>query len=82
MTLKERLDTIREGASKRIPAEARAIMERATENLRASGAVDRAVKVGDRAPEFTLPDPSGKPVRLAELLARGPVVLSFFRGRW
>jgi hypothetical protein len=82
MTLRERLDGIREGAAKRIPAEARQIMERATHDLRASGAVDRVVKVGTRAPDFTLPDASGRAVRLADLLARGPVVLSFFRGRW
>jgi thioredoxin-dependent peroxiredoxin len=33
---------------------------------------------GDRAPPFTLPGPGGKPVSLAELLARGPVVLYFY----
>ena len=36
------------------------------------------LKVGDRAPEFTLPDTEGKPVSLASLLERGPVILAFF----
>ena len=31
---------------------------------------------------FTLPDASGQSTRLADLVARGPVVLSFYRGRW
>jgi len=31
---------------------------------------------------FTLPNPSAQSVRLADLVARGPVVLSFYRGRW
>lgn len=34
--------------------------------------------VGDRAPDFTLPDQSGAPVRLSALLAKGPVVLYFY----
>lgn len=37
-----------------------------------------ALKVGDRAPDFTLPDTDGKPVRLSALLERGPVILAFF----
>ena len=37
-----------------------------------------ALKVGDRAPDFTLPDTDGRPVTLSALLARGPVILAFF----
>ena len=37
---------------------------------------------GERAPDFELPDPHGKPARLSDRLAKGPVVLSFFRGDW
>jgi len=36
------------------------------------------LKVGDRAPDFTLPDTEGKPVTLSKLLERGPVILAFF----
>jgi hypothetical protein len=43
----------------------------------------RAVlKVGDRAPEFVLPDADGKTVKLADYVARGPVVVIFYRGFW
>ncbi|HVH31692.1 MAG TPA: hypothetical protein VNA31_08545 [bacterium] len=84
MTLKERLDELkaRSDTNPRISPEARAIMARSIEDLRKSGIVDRVVRVGDRAPDFTLPDSAGKLVSLGELLARGPAVLSFFRGRW
>jgi cytochrome oxidase Cu insertion factor (SCO1/SenC/PrrC family) len=82
MTLNEQLQAIKEKSRERIPAAAREIMERAVEEQRTSGALARVVKVGQRAPDFTLPDASGKPVGLADLLTRGPVVLSFFRGRW
>jgi peroxiredoxin Q/BCP len=39
---------------------------------------ENKVRVGDIAPDFTLPDQSGQPVRLADRLARGPVVLYFY----
>jgi thioredoxin-dependent peroxiredoxin len=37
-----------------------------------------ALQVGDKAPEFTLPGPEGKPVKLSDLTAKGPVVLYTF----
>lgn len=37
-----------------------------------------AIKVGDKAPDFTLPGTDGKPVTLSTLLAKGPVILAFF----
>lgn len=57
-------------------------MHRATAELIESGAATRALKAGDLAPAFTLKDPEGKPVSSAELLARGPLVVSFYRGVW
>jgi thioredoxin-dependent peroxiredoxin len=36
------------------------------------------LKVGDRAPDFTLPDTDGHPVTLSKLLERGPVILAFY----
>jgi peroxiredoxin len=37
-----------------------------------------ALKVGDRAPDFTLSDEHGQQVTLSKLLAKGPVILAFF----
>ena len=82
MALREKLDTIREMAKTRIPPEARVIMERSVEELRASGIMAGVAKVGQPAPDFTLPNATGQEVSLKALLARGPVVLSFYRGRW
>ena len=82
MSLEDKLAAIRAAARQRIPPETREIMERVVRDLRGSGILDRVVKVGQPAPDFTLPNRDGKPVALSALLARGPVVLSFFRGRW
>lgn len=57
-------------------------MHRATNELIQSGAAARALKAGDQAPLFTLNDPQGHPVSSAELLLKGPLVLSFYRGVW
>lgn len=57
-------------------------MHRATAELIASGAATRALKAGDKAPAFALNDPDGKPVSSAELLVKGPLVVSFYRGVW
>ena len=82
MSLEEKLAAIREMAKTRQPPEVRAVMQKTTEDLRTSGIMDRVVKVGAPAPDFTLPNMAGQPVSLAVLRARGPVVLSFYRGRW
>jgi hypothetical protein len=82
MSLEEKLAGIREMAKTRQTPEVRAVMHQATEDLRASGIMDRVVKAGAPAPDFTLPNVAGQPVSLAAQRARGPVVLSFYRGRW
>src|ERR1700750_2561329 len=56
-----------------------ALMARATNELIESGQAQRARKAGDRAPEFTLKDPAGNLVSSRELLAKGPLVVSFYR---
>ncbi|HEX8589790.1 peroxiredoxin-like family protein [Pseudomonas sp.] len=64
------------------PPEVHVVMKRATAELVATGQADRALKVGDRAPVFILDDPDGNPVSSTDLLAKGPLVLSFYRGVW
>jgi len=58
------------------------LMARATNELIESGQAQRAKKAGDVAPEFTLNDPEGNPVSSRDLLAKGPLVVSFYRGVW
>jgi peroxiredoxin len=57
-------------------------LHRSVAELIASGAPARALKVGDVAPEFILPDPAGNEVFSKALLARGPLVVTFYRGVW
>jgi hypothetical protein len=82
MSLEDKLAATRAASAGRIPADRQAIMHRATEDLRKSGILDRIVPVGGRAPGFELANHDGRRVSSAELLAGGPMVLSFFRGSW
>ncbi|GLQ49929.1 peroxiredoxin-like family protein [Dyella flava] len=64
------------------PPEMLTIMDRATDELIASGQTTRAAKVGDKAASFVLQDRHGHAVSSRELLAKGPLVVSFYRGVW
>lgn len=87
MSLQEQLDAFKaEIESGRPPYNAtRAAidtMHRATAELKASGQESRALKVGDKAPDFVLKDADGNSVSSAELLTRGPLIVTFYRGAW
>ena len=83
MSLQDKLDAFRaDFEGKKAPPEVVAIMHRATADLIASGQADRALQAGARAPEFALPDGHGVLMRSADLLGRGPLVLTFYRGIW
>lgn len=82
MTLKKRLDAIREASRAKFPEEAKAIMAAGVEKVRASGILDSMAAVGAKAPQFQLESSDGRAVSLSNELAKGPVVLTFFRGAW
>jgi len=80
--LQDHLDEITANTRNLVQPERMAVSERAVQELLNSGIENRILPVGAIAPEFTLPDASGRPVRSADLLTLGPLVLNFFRGRW
>ena len=84
MGLQEKLDTFKEDfeSGGNAPDEAIAAMHRATDELRSSGILDRVLNVGDRIPEFALPDADEHIMYSKDLLAQGNLVLSFYRGVW
>jgi peroxiredoxin len=57
-------------------------MHRATEELKATEIEERALKVGERSPSFTLFNQDHVQLASADLLRQGPLVISFFRGDW
>jgi len=83
MSLQDRLDAYKaDFEANKAPPAVVAAFHKSTDELIASGQAWRALKAGDRAPSFNLADADGAMVSSAELLAKGPLVLTFYRGVW
>lgn len=82
MTLQDKLDDITAQTRNLVQPERLELNERAIAELFASGIEDQLLKRGEAAPAFALEDANGKLVRSTDLLALGPLVVCFFRGRW
>jgi peroxiredoxin len=80
--LQDQLDQITMSTRELVPAERLAAGERAVGELFESGIEERILPAGATAPDFELRDSSGRLVRCADMLALGPLVVKFFRGRW
>jgi peroxiredoxin len=82
MSLQLQLDALTAKLRAMVPAERLAVVDLAAEELIHSGLANRALKAGDHAPSFELPDGDGMLWRPDHLLRGGPLVIVFFRGRW
>ena len=82
-SLQDELDRITQNTRALVQPERLAISEQASAELLSTGIEDRILQPGALAPDFTLPDAlTGRPVHSADLLALGPLIIKFFRGRW
>ena len=82
VTLREQIEAFQKQMAGRRSPEVAAAFAESIAALHASGIAERALKVGDRAPDFTLPNALGSPVTLSRLLEQGPAVVTFYRGDW
>lgn len=80
--LQDQLDAMTARTRELVGPERLATSERAIEDLFLTGIEEKILPVGAQAPECELFNFTGKPVRLADILSFGPVVIKFFRGRW
>ena len=80
--LQQQIETFQAQLAAQLPAEVLATLSKSIATLVQSGIAQQSVRVGERAPDFVLPDVFGKQIALAELLKHGPVVLTFYRGEW
>jgi peroxiredoxin len=81
-TLKDAIAAFQQQMAAHAPPEVLAKIAPELEALARSSYGSASPKVGSKAPEFSLPDARGGEARLADLLARGPVVVTFYRGGW
>lgn len=81
--LQHRLDDITSQTRALVQPERLVVTDQAIADLFATGIESRILPLGADAPGFALPDAStGKLVKSTDLLAIGPLVVNFFRGRW
>ena len=81
--LQPQLDNITTQTRALVQPERLAITDNSVQDLLDSGLESRILPVGATAPAFALPDAiNGKLIRSSDLLAVGPLIITFFRGRW
>ena len=81
-TLREQLEATNRGFTERMDPAIVQTIDTAVTDVQDMGVAGTAKRAGDLAPDFTLPDASGKDVTLSGLLKNGPVVLTWYRGNW
>lgn len=81
-SLQSQLDERRADFNARADEDTKQTYDRGVQQVGESGVMDTALRVGDDAPDFTLPSATGEDVTLSSLLAEGPVVLTWYRGGW
>ena len=80
--LKQQIAAFQKEMLPKIPKEILDALVRTTEDQVKSGIADKALKVGDTVPDFTLPNVRGEAVTLSDVLDKGPAIVAFYRGAW
>ena len=80
--LQRQIEAFQRDVLPQIPPDIVATLQKTTEDLVKSGIAEHSLKIGDTAPDFTLPNMRGEAIFLSNLLKRGPVVVTFYRGEW
>lgn len=80
-SLLKEINEYKAASQKKASPEKQRLNALAVKELEASG-VAPGLKTNDQAPDFKLPDATGKEITLSDELKNGPVILSFYRGGW
>jgi len=82
MSLQTDIEQYKAGFVEKVPVDVRELMMQATKDLADSGIVEKAPKVGEQLPSFTLTNQLDEQISLESLTAKGPVIVTFYRGGW
>lgn len=77
-----KIDEFKRDFMPKLPPEVLATLMGSIEDMVGRGLAAKALGVGEKAPDFTLPDARGGSVTLSEKLGHGPAVITFYRGGW
>jgi peroxiredoxin len=82
MNLSQKLQLYREESFSKKTEEDKTIMIETAENLRKLEIEKKALKEGDKIPEFQLKNAVGETIKIYDVLSKGPVIINFYRGAW
>ena len=82
MSLNDQLAKLKQERTAKRPAEISQMMAAEQERVAALGLEDTSLQPGDKIPAFTLPNAVGKTTSSSDLLEKGALVISFYRGAW
>jgi len=82
MSLKAQIDAYNVQKDAKLPADVLALMNTTNEELIAQHIKDNALQIGQKVENFNLANHNGENIELADLLKKGPVIISFYRGGW
>jgi len=82
MSLSTQLSTVYDNFQKNAPAQFTQSLNSANSDFEATFKPQSTIKVGEKLPTFVLSDALGKQVASDELLKKGPLLISFYRGSW
>ena len=82
MGLTEQLNDLKQQLGQEVPREILEEIGQFVQGLAQSGIEKTSCQVGDKAPPFILPNVAGQMVSSGDILSKGPMVLSFYRGSW
>jgi peroxiredoxin len=82
MSLANQLSAVYENFRQNAPASVSEPIKAASQDIQASFQPELAIQVGTTLPDFHLSDAVGKKITRADLLAKGPLLISFYRGEW
>ncbi|MBH0019047.1 AhpC/TSA family protein [Pseudoalteromonas sp. SWXJ133] len=82
MSLKAQIDAYNVQKDAKLPAHVLALMNTTNEELIAQHIKDNALQIGQKVENFSLANHKGENIDLADLLKKGPVIISFYRGGW
>ena len=82
MAMKMELELYTSELIKEVGDDAKSLFAGQIDQARAYGIPDQSLRVGAKAPLFSLPSATGEVIELRQLLQHGPVVLVFYRGGW
>lgn len=76
------LQEVAQDVAARLPEAAKNVVFGAKANVQQEFDVKSTIQPGEKLPEFILSDARGRPVSSVDLLAKGPLLILFYRGGW